>query len=311
MTDTAEHGQGDALAPLVRGLDAGAALELRGTLAPMLATLDTLERDAQAIVVSSVEQIPLAKAARAMRLDIRRPRIALEKALEALKRPHLDRCREIDAFARVVEGRLKGAEKHLLEQEKFAEREEARQIAELAAERDQLLRAEGANLHALAPRGTMSSETWTEVYAQAKRDRAAREAQAIADEQARVAAAAKAAQDRAAAEEAWRAGERERIREEERRRAEAAAGAPAPIAAPPPAAPLPRVMAAAFGHAADTRQAAPVATDADRLRALAAFLAAQRWPDAPDGTIDATAWSQVGKLARWLDATAQKLGGAS
>jgi DNA polymerase III gamma/tau subunit len=94
------------------------------------AKIPTLESSATALVVTKENYLVLSDAARAIRLKVRGTRIEIEHKREELVEDLNKRTKAINTAARSMREKLEGMEEKLLEQEKFAERETARLLAE-------------------------------------------------------------------------------------------------------------------------------------------------------------------------------------
>jgi hypothetical protein len=88
--------------------------------------IPTLETSASALVVTKENYLVLSDAARAIRLKVRKTRIAVEHKREELVEDLNKRTGAINKMARTLREKLESMEEKLLEQEKFAEIEAAR-----------------------------------------------------------------------------------------------------------------------------------------------------------------------------------------
>lgn len=166
---------------------------------------------ALAIKVTSLDQKAEMKLARTIRLELKNVRVSADKARKALKADALLMGRAIDGVYNLLEAAIVPMERHLDEQEKFAERlAETERQATLARRTSELAPyiTEGQQVPAL---DAMSAEQWESYLADAK-----------LLHEAKLEAARKAEAERIAKEQA-EAAERERLRiENERLRQEAA-----------------------------------------------------------------------------------------
>lgn len=170
---------------------------------------------AMSIVVTDASQVEEMKVAREMRLALRAIRVEAERRRKELKAESLRKGKAIDGIANILKFMIEPLEEHLLAQEQFAERQEARRVAALAADRAERLRpfmeSDQAEDVGKMDLGGMSEETY----------------QALLDSFQRKHAEAQERQRRAAEEQAAKAkAEAEakaRLEEENRRLAEEAA----------------------------------------------------------------------------------------
>jgi hypothetical protein len=192
------------------GLEHESALTLRSSFSGLFEKAEEWKKKAEAITITDASQVAEMKLARETRLALKEIRVEAEKKRKALKEDSLRRGKAIDGMANIIKFLIEPIEARLLEQEQFAERQEAARIAMLAQVRSSDL-AHFTDPSSLGNLGTMSEEGFTQL----------REGFRLAHE-AKIAAAKKAEEDRIAAEKAA-AEERERIRQEnERLRKEAA-----------------------------------------------------------------------------------------
>jgi hypothetical protein len=158
---------------------------------------------AKSIVVTDATDLRGMKLARETRLAIREIRCNGENARKKLKADIVLKGRAIDGIANVLKALCEPAEAHLEEQEKFAERAEAKRIADLVAVRSAELVALAVD-PAFYRLGDMTPEAYAQLVASIKAAAAAKiEAERVA-EAARIAAieADKAERARVAAENA-------------------------------------------------------------------------------------------------------------
>jgi hypothetical protein len=175
-------------------LPAEDAASLQKTFLAFLGEIDTYQKQATAIKVTDASQKPLMAMARAARLGVKALRVKADHAREDMKQESIRKGRAIQAAYTLVEYACTPLEDYFLEQEQFAERQEAKRKAALKEVRSGDLLALGADpsLYAL---GEMTEETWQQLisglkYAKEQAAEAARKAEAdrIAKEAAELAA---------------------------------------------------------------------------------------------------------------------------
>lgn len=208
-----------ALARIVQPLDEARAATVREAFGAMFDKIEAWQAEAAQLVVTSEDQTGKMKRSRLLRLEIRGERVGVDKKRKALKAGVLVEGRAIDGAYAIFEALTAPLEKHLLEQEQFAERAEAARRDALRDARVSLLEELGVPRAAMpAELGTMDEQTWATVRSGAAAAKRAREEEARA-------AAARAEADRVEREkaEAERVEREKAQREEnERLRAEAA-----------------------------------------------------------------------------------------
>lgn len=205
------------LAHVLEPLDARRALTLRETFENVIAQVEDWQSEARSLIVTAEDQTGKMARARLLRLEIRKVRVDLDKRRKDLKAGILVEGRAIDGAFAVFEGLSVPLEKHLLEQEQFAERLAKQRADALRDARSQALLALGVNSAAMpGALGEMSEEVWGSVLADAQAAKAQREEQARVAEEARVEAARIVAEREAAA---W--AERIRLDAERQAREEA------------------------------------------------------------------------------------------
>lgn len=164
---------------------------------------------ALAIQITSTDQKAEMKMARAIRLELKNTRVAADKTRKNLKADALLMGRAIDGVYNLLEAAIVPLERHLEEQEKFAERlAEAERQATLARRTAELAPyiAEGQIIPAL---DAMSAEQWADYLLDAKLLHNAKIEQAQRAEAERI-----AAEQAAAAERERQRIELERLRKE-------------------------------------------------------------------------------------------------
>jgi len=164
---------------------------------------------ALAIQVTSLDQKAEMKLARTIRLELKAVRVSADKARKALKADALLMGRAIDGVYNLLEAAIVPMERHLDEQEKFAERLAEAERMRLKAEREAILApflGEGQPVAALE---MMSGEAWDRYLADARLLHSAKIEQAQRAEAERI-----AAEQAAAAERERQRIELERLRKE-------------------------------------------------------------------------------------------------
>ncbi len=101
----------------------------------MNVSLGQYQEDAMALTVTDINDKAGMKKARELRLVGKRERVRFDQQGVEIKEPLLRRTQLIDGLRRSVRQKFEACEEHLLEQEKFEERENARIAAELQTER--------------------------------------------------------------------------------------------------------------------------------------------------------------------------------
>lgn len=102
--------------------------------------VEAIAPDAQAIVITRVDQTDAMRMARGYRLKLREIRLAAEKQHKALKRDIIDRGNAIDDAKNEIVDVVKPLEQHLLEQEEFEKRQIAAETEARQREREEILR---------------------------------------------------------------------------------------------------------------------------------------------------------------------------
>lgn len=165
---------------------------------------------AQSLVVTDVSQVREMKMAREARLALKDIRVNADKTRKALKEDSLRYGKAVQGVYNVIEYLIVPIEKHLEEQEKFAEIQEVKRKAELKAQREMELQPFVEFVPFGIDLGEMPESEFQKIFFAAK-----------SAMQAKLDAEAKAEAERIAREKA-EAEERERIRKEnERLKAEA------------------------------------------------------------------------------------------
>ena len=210
-TDTTPTAAIEILVPEREQLPISLLSSIEAGFKPAFEQAEKWRVQALAIKVTSLDQKAEMKMARTLRMELKNTRVAADKTRKALKADALLMGRAIDGVYNLLEAAIVPLERHLDEQEKYAERlAEAERQATLQRRTAELTPylAEGQQVPAL---DSMSAEQWANYLEDAKLLHAAK-----------IEAARKAEAERIAREQA-EAAERERLRiENERLRAEAA-----------------------------------------------------------------------------------------
>ncbi len=195
---------------------------------PFLADAGEIAREAEGVVVTSVDQKAEIKKSRELRLKLRTVRIGVDKARKDLKADSLKRGQLIDTLANHVAALIEPVETRLDDQEKIAERQEADRKAKLKTERTTALRqyVDDSMLPAIGAVEDLAPEAFEKMIqthkdAHAHRVEQARkvEEQRQADEKARAAEMERLRQDREQADRDRLAAEETARQEREAREA--------------------------------------------------------------------------------------------
>lgn len=106
---------------------------------PFFDQVEKMKEACNDIVITSVDQVEDMQKAREYRLVLQKIRVAGGKEKDKLKEIPLRKCQAIDAFNRYLKAEIEPLEKHLKEQEKFMELEQARIKDELEDKRKEEL----------------------------------------------------------------------------------------------------------------------------------------------------------------------------
>lgn len=212
------------LARIVQPLEPTKAAIVRESFERMFVKIEGWQLEANDLFVVSEDDTRKMKAARLLRLEIKEARVGLEKKRKDMKAGILLEGKAIDGAFAIFESMAAPLEKHLLEQETFAERLKTSREEEIRKLRTETLFALGMRAETLpAALGTMLEEVWQDVLRDAKaakdyRDKCAQRAEAAHVEAKRILAeqeearrvSAKQAAEQQAAEEA-KAREEDRV----------------------------------------------------------------------------------------------------
>jgi hypothetical protein len=199
------------IAVIETGVSNEIAKDLTNKFIEFLEQADEWKQRAESLVVTSVDQVEEMKMAREARLALRQIRINADKTRKDLKEDSLRYGRAVQSVYNVIESSISPIEAHLENQEKFKEREEARQRDILRNEREALAADYRDYIPYGIDLGTLTQLDWDRLYAGALLQSAA----AIQ--------AAEAAEAERIAKELEAEKERERLRiENEKLKAEAA-----------------------------------------------------------------------------------------
>lgn len=183
-------------------LEAESASFLTTTFVPLLKRAEEWAVKANAIKVKDASDTGTMNVARITRLELRKVRIAAEKAKESLKAEGLRRNNAIQGAYNIVKFLTEPLEEKLLEQEQYVERQEATRKAKLKIERETIMSPFAVTIGmdiSFYPLGDMPQDSFdillqttktqaeakTALAAKAESDRLAKE-KADADERARV-----------------------------------------------------------------------------------------------------------------------------
>lgn len=213
----------EQVAMVVAELEPDSAMTLRAAFGEMFDQAEKWAAGAHQIVVTSEDQKREMRLARETRLALREIRVKAEHARKRLKEDSTRRGKAIDGMANVLKALIEPLEAHLLEQETFAERAEAKRRDDLRDARAETLRALGADPSIYANLGATSEETWALTLASAQeahegRLEAARQAEAVRVEAERIAAERREQERQAAVRAEAERAERERLQAEENAR---------------------------------------------------------------------------------------------
>jgi hypothetical protein len=142
MTDEKTLPQNSELIALIdnNGLEPITAESLKEAFIPFFEKVSEWKEKALQINVTSIDQRDDMKQAREGRLILKDIRVAAEKVRKSLKEDSLKKGKAIDAAYSLIENQIKPLESHLEQQEKFAEIQEAKRLAEVKTARLELLR---------------------------------------------------------------------------------------------------------------------------------------------------------------------------
>lgn len=192
------------------GVEESTALTLQNSFLPFFEKAKEWKEKAESLVVTDVSQTREMKMAREARLALADIRIDADKKRKALKEDSLRYGKAVQGVYNVIEFLIKPIESHLLDQEKFAERQEEKRKAALKAERDAELLPYIEFVPYQVDLGELSDEGWQKLLSGVK-----------LQAQAKIDAEKKAEEERIAKEKADDE-ERERMRvENEKLKAEA------------------------------------------------------------------------------------------
>lgn len=192
------------------GLEESTQLQIKEKFLPFFEKAEEWKKKAKALVVTDISQKHEMQMARQARLALRSIRIDADKVRKELKEDSLRYGKAVQGVYNVIEYLIKPIERHLEEQEKFAEIQEAKRKDEIRQYRKAEIEPYAEFLPFGLDFGEMSETDYNNVLSGAK----LQQQQKIEDER-------KAEQERIEREKA-EAEERERIRKEnERLKAEA------------------------------------------------------------------------------------------
>ena len=114
-------------------------LSLQDKFLPFLEKAKIWELEAKAILVTDISQKEVMQQAREMRLEIRAFRVNVENTRKELKEESLRKWQAIDRVSNIIKAIIEPIEEYLELQEKFAAIQEEKRVAELKAQRLELL----------------------------------------------------------------------------------------------------------------------------------------------------------------------------
>lgn len=192
------------------GVEQSTAVTLQNSFLPFFDKAREWKAKADELIVTDVSQVREMKMAREARLALKDIRVEADKKRKALKEDSLRYGKAVQGVYNVIEYLIVPIEKHLEDQEKFAERLEEKRKAELKEQRDAELQPYLEFVPYQVDTGTLTDAAWNTLLNGAK-----------LQHNAKIEAELKAEAERVAREKA-EAEERERIKaENERLKAEA------------------------------------------------------------------------------------------
>lgn len=210
------------------GVEQSTANMLQTAFIPFFDQANEWKTKAESLVVTDISQTREMQMARQARLALKDIRVQADKKRKELKEDSLRYGKAVQGVYNVIEYLIAPIEKHLEDQEKFAERQEERRIAVLQEERLAMLQPYLEFVPYATNYGALTDDAWQKMYTGAK-----------LQHEAKIEAERKAEAERIAREKA-EAEERERIRQEnERLKAEASKAEAERIAAEKKAAKAP------------------------------------------------------------------------
>jgi len=118
------------------GLETQTAKSLKENFLPFFEQAEEWKKKSEELVVTDVSQVREMKMAREARLALKDIRVNADKTRKALKEDSLRYGKAVQGVYNVIEFLIAPIEKHLEEQEKFAEIQEAKRKAELKSKRE-------------------------------------------------------------------------------------------------------------------------------------------------------------------------------
>lgn len=118
------------------GLEVQTAKSLKENFLPFFEQAEEWKKKSEELIVTDVSQVREMKMAREARLALKDIRVNADKTRKALKEDSLRYGKAVQGVYNVIEYLIVPIEKHLEEQEKFAEIQEAKQKAELKSKRE-------------------------------------------------------------------------------------------------------------------------------------------------------------------------------
>lgn len=157
------------------GLETETSVNIKEKFLPFFEQAKEWEKKAKALVVTSVDQKDEMRAARDARLTLKNIRVDADKTRKALKEDSLRYGKAVQGVYNVIEFLISPIEKHLEEQEKFAEREEEKRINNLRIERQEEAQPFYEFIPANLDFGFMSDGDYSKLLEGAKLQKAAQE----------------------------------------------------------------------------------------------------------------------------------------
>lgn len=168
------------------GLEKEVSASLKDQFLPFFDQAEEWKKKAESLVVTDESQIREMKMAREARLALRAIRVDADKKRKSLKEESLRYGKAVQGVYNVIEYLIKPIEKHLEEQEKFVEIQEAKRKAELKAQREVELAPYSEFLPVGLNLEDMSDEDYNKLLSGAKLQKKAEEERRIKEEKERV-----------------------------------------------------------------------------------------------------------------------------
>lgn len=150
------------------GVEQSTALTLQNSFMPFFQQAKEWDEKAKSLVVTDVSQVREMKMAREARLALRDIRINADKIRKSLKEDSLRYGKAVQGVYNVIDYLIAPIEKHMEDQEKFAERLDAQRKADLKKQRDTELLPYLAFVPYQIDLGELTEEAWATVLNGAK-----------------------------------------------------------------------------------------------------------------------------------------------